>query len=103
MFNVKGISFYKGLDASEESYGGDIFKSYTLRYADNGHSIGQGLRSDVQLINADLSYELAHNLYIGAQFFWRNETFSDPTLDPLNISYFGGSLRYNINQFKNDL
>ncbi len=103
LFNVKGISFYKGLDIGEDSYGGDIFKSYTLRYADNGHSIGQGLRSDVQLINADLSYELAHNLYIGAQFFWRNETFSDPTLDPLNISYFGGSLRYNINQFKNDL
>lgn len=101
--NIRGFSFYKGLDEGEESYGGDIFKSYTLRYADTGHSIGQGLRSDVQLINADLSFELTHNLYIGTQFFWRNETFSDPTLGPLNVNYFGGSLRYNINHFKNDL
>lgn len=103
LLNIKGFQFYKGLDVDTESYGGDIFKPYTLRYADTGHSIGQGLRSDVQLISTDLSYELFHNLYIGAQFFWRNETFSDPSLDARKVSFIGGSLRYNINQFRNDL
>lgn len=103
MLNIRGFKFFKGLDTGEESYGGDIFKSYTLRYADNGHSIGQGLRSDVQLINADLSYELVHNLYLGIQFFWRNETYSNSTLAPFENKYIGGSLRYNINHFKNDL
>ena len=102
LFQGRYINYFKGADVGAESYGGDIFKSYRLRYADDGHSIGQGARSDVQLLDMELSYELFHNLYVGVQYLWRKEDIIVPNSAGNNINFVAGTIRYNINRFKND-
>ena len=102
LFQGRYINYFKGADVGAESYGGNIFKSYRLRYADDGHSIGQGVRSDVQLLDMELSYELFHNLYVGVQYLWRKEDIIVPNSAGNNINFVAGTIRYNINRFKND-
>ena len=102
--NAKYLYYQKGYDLDDQSYGGDIFKSYNLRYADDGHSIAQGMLSKVNLLAADLSYECYHNLFLELNLLWRQEAFSDENLPaPKDVFYIGGGIRYNIDSYQNDL
>ncbi len=91
----KGIFANKGLDRNmEDNNGGDIMKPYQTRNQEYGNAIGQGIGTDVGLIDLSFSYMLKHNLFIDLQQVFR-QTDSESQLFDLSTNYTMLTLRFN--------
>lgn len=55
-FKSYGVFLLKGYDSGVVSYGGDVYKSYTLREKEYGHVIGQGVTLRTVTLGTEISY-----------------------------------------------
>ncbi|WP_410222099.1 gliding motility protein RemB [Pedobacter sp.] len=76
-FDFQGQLLYAnyGLDGAGENYGKDIFKNYNTRVADYGNHIGQGLSTDLYIIQGKIAYLLnpKYNLKLELAGTYRQE------------------------------
>lgn len=76
-FDFQGQLLYAnyGLDGTGENYGKDIFKSYNTRVANYGNHIGQGLSTDLYMIQGKVAYLLnpKYNLKLELAGTYRQE------------------------------
>ncbi|MCJ0741488.1 gliding motility protein RemB [Pedobacter montanisoli] len=76
-FDFQGQLLYAnyGLDGTGENYGKDIFKNYNTRVADYGNHIGQGLSTDLYIIQGKIAYLLnpKYNLKLELAGTYRQE------------------------------
>lgn len=76
-FDFQGQLLYAnyGLDGTGENYGKDIFKDYTTRVANYGNHIGQGLSTDLYMIQGKVAYLLnpKYNLKLELAGTYRQE------------------------------
>ena len=80
---LEGKSFLwkRGYDTPGQNYGGDTWKPYTTRVAEYGNYIGQGNASVVRTLSLDISYMLAHNLYIDLNTTFRKDNSVNDAFD----------------------
>lgn len=66
--DAKLLSWTRGHDFLGDtiSYGGDPWKSYNTRRGDFGNEVGQGIETKVTFMQMNVTYMLAHNLYLEA-------------------------------------
>lgn len=93
--------FEYGEDTNTTNWGGNIMISYLNRERDYDNVTGQGIGTQTFLTGIDLSYELMHNLFIDLHYFFRKQ---DSELDSRNLTtnYFGGGVRMNIAQRRDE-
>ncbi len=91
-----------GEDIDSTNWGGNILLPNTDRQQDFNNEIAQGIGADINLFGLDLSYQLAHNVFIDFQYFNRKK---NSLLDVKNQSsnYIGGGIRINIRKQRIDL
>ena len=90
-----------GEDSPTEYWGNNILNSYNDRVQDFGNEIGQGIGTKTMIIGLDASYQIFHNTYIDAHFFYRKMDSDDNTLDN-TTNYIGGGVRMNIGKMRMD-
>jgi len=95
-FGKKGFDFAN----STVSYGGDIYKSYTLRNSDTGFSIADGNTVNIFIGNLQVGYLVnpATNLQLFGGFIYRRFQPTNPTSDfaSQNTTWFSFGLRTNL-------
>jgi len=79
-----------GLDTTGRDFGKDIYLSYDDHVSDYDNKIGQGLRTNLYMAKAELSYLInpAYNLNIYGGYLYRKETNKHYT-DDTSFVYFG--------------
>lgn len=85
----------KGEDADSISFGGNIIVSNTQRPGDFGHSLGQGLNSDVLYWSTTLQYEISSGLYADLRFLYRKKESESADLN-LSTNHFQLGIRLNM-------
>ena len=89
------ISAEYGEDPTNTNFGGNILLPNNTREMDFGNEIGQGINTQLAIVGLNLSYRLAHNVYLDANYFYRNNDSSQNDLD-LKTQYLGGGIRINL-------
>jgi len=91
-----------GTDNDGENVGHNIFADYLDRTIPEGseddrfgHRTGQGISNQLLIGQLSASYQLRHNVYLDADYIYRNRASEDPTLE-YTRNYVGLSLRVNI-------
>lgn len=91
-----------GTDNPGENVGHNLFANYldrtTPEGSDNdesGHQTGQGVSNQLLIGQLTASYQFRHNVYLDADYIYRNRTSEDPALE-YTRNYIGLSLRVNI-------
>ena len=81
----------KGEDGADSlSFGGDIIRPNTLRPGDYGHSIGQGIGTDLFIWNSSVTYHLSPGLNIDLQYLLRKKESEEPAKNlTTNLIQFG--------------
>ncbi|HZV70531.1 MAG TPA: capsule assembly Wzi family protein [Saprospiraceae bacterium] len=85
----------KGEDIDSISYGGDINVANIKRPADYGHTIGEGVATDIVFWTSSLQYELSPGLFVDLQYLLRKKT-SDILSRKLNTNLFQLGVRLNM-------
>lgn len=70
--NARAIYYKQGLDSASSNFGGNIFKNYTTRTADNGFKVGSGSKATCLNGFVQVSYELRENLFFEISLQHRN-------------------------------
>jgi len=97
--NVTLISFNKGEDftLSGDNYGGNILRDYSQRAKEYDNQIGQGRKIGGLITDVNISYMIAHNLFLDARMYYKiyskevNLTQRYPDTEWFNLG-----LRWNI-------
>ena len=64
----------KGEDALDSlSFGGDILVPNTLRPGDFGHTIAQGVTTDIVFWSTAITYEISSGLYVDLEYLYRTQ------------------------------
>jgi hypothetical protein len=86
-----------GRDSAASNWGNNPSISYLSRMQENNNFIGQGVRSNLLIIQLLWSYQLRHNMHVDVQFMYRQD---DSVLDQLdsNSLMIGLGLRWNISE-----
>jgi hypothetical protein len=89
-FEAKVIYIDRGEDYNSVSYGGDIFRSYTLREGEYGHEIGQGENHYIWYNELKVAYNVIPkmNLRAFASFAFRSDKSNQGT-ENLNLIQIG--------------
>ncbi len=90
-----------GEDDENFNYGSNLLLTYNDRIDNYGIEIGQGVNSTTLLAGVDLTYRLAHNIYIDLSYLYRTKDSEQDNLDRTD-TYFEGGIRMNIAPRKND-
>ncbi len=90
-----------GEDGPGENWGGDLLKSHNTREQSYDNEIGQGIAATTSLLGLDVTYGLAHNVFIDLHYFYRKKDSEDDKLDD-STQYFGGGVRINIGKQRMD-
>ena len=94
------VSSY-GEDGTDENWGSNLLLSYVRREQDYGNELGQGIHAKTILAGLEVSYMIRHNVYLDAQYFYRNKDSEDDSRDQ-QLQYFGGGIRVNIGKSRMD-
>jgi len=91
------IQAIKGLDSSSQTkhFGGNILTTYENRPYENGHTIGQGVKTVYSILFFNASYMMYHNMWIDARINVRTAK-SDLTTHSSNSSWIQLGLRMNL-------
>lgn len=84
-----------GEDGPDENWGGNPLKPNTTREQTYGNETTQGIFAKTTLFGLDVTYVLAHNVFLDLQYFSRKKDSENDGLDS-NTQYFGGGIRINI-------
>ncbi|MCB0552648.1 MAG: hypothetical protein KDD02_03775 [Phaeodactylibacter sp.] len=90
-----------GEDGPGQNWGGNLLLSHNNREQDFGNTIAQGIRANTSILGLDVSYMLAHNVFIDLQYFYRKKDSEDDKLD-LTTQYLGGGVRINVGKQRMD-
>ncbi len=85
----------KGLDDTENNFGGDIFKDYRTRNNDYGNTVAQGFASDLTIWDITFTYHLKHNLFIDLKQTYRKNRAAELNVDE-EMWYTNISIRLNM-------
>ena len=96
-FRATGTLLKYGADTNEHSMGNNVFRSYSLRYSDQGHSMLQGELHTVQYLKAEASYTFnsSTNLKAGLRAEYRTEL-------PLGVNYLNATVFIGTQLFKSN-
>lgn len=96
------ISANYGEDTDDSNVGSNVLLPSTSRSTpEYGNEIGQGVSTNTILFGLDISYRLAHNMYLDLNYFYRNKDSAENALD-LRTQYLGGGIRVNLNRVRMD-
>ena len=86
-----------GRDSATSNWGSNPSISYLTRMQENNNFVGQGLRSNLLILQLMWSYQLRHNMYVDLHLMYRQD---DSVLDQLdnNSLMIGLGLRWNISE-----
>ncbi|MEM6967151.1 MAG: hypothetical protein AAF573_20480 [Bacteroidota bacterium] len=90
-----------GEDTDNENWGSNILTDPRTRSQDFGNEIGQGVGTNTMILGLDASYQLFHNFYLEAHYFYRKMDSDDDDLDS-TTNYIGGGFRMNIGRTRMD-
>jgi hypothetical protein len=96
---MRYFNMLRGDDRDGLNWGGDPNLTYNSRPNEYGNFIGQGDRSQIQIVGAALNWQLAHNIFLDARIMWRHQNNNLDARD-LNNVMFGGGIR--VNQWHRD-
>ncbi|MCC6459320.1 MAG: hypothetical protein IT260_02545 [Saprospiraceae bacterium] len=83
-----------GDNPAGQNWGANPLLSNSIRQADYGNNIGQGLGANTTLLGLDASWTLYHNLFVDLHLLWRHKNSVDDTRD-LSTQVFSLGLRLN--------
>lgn len=95
------INAVSGEDDKDSNWGGNPLLPNSLRERQYENGIGQGIRADIALAGLDISYQLAHNVFIDLNYFYRKKKSEDP-LRSGTTQFLGGGIRINIGRQRMD-
>ena len=81
-----------GGDVNGLNYGRDWRRSYNSRILEYGNETGQGLATSIDLLHFDLSFNLAHNVFLDLRYLYRSEA----NTGELNTQYISTGIRVNM-------
>lgn len=84
-----------GEDGPGENWGSNLLLSHNIRQLEFGNAIGQGIGAQANIFGLDLSYMLAHNVFLDLHYFYRKKDSQDDKLDS-TTRFFGGGVRINV-------
>lgn len=87
-----------GADIDGQNFGQDWRRSYKSRIAEYGVATGQGDPTSVQIIGLDLSYQLAHQVFLDLHYFYRNREGNGALKD----QFISSGIRVNMDKFRAD-
>lgn len=90
-----------GEDGNNTNWGGNILLSSRRIQQTYGNEIGQGVKTSIDILGVDLSYQLFHNVFLDVQYFQRRKDSADNTRDRTD-RYAGGGLRVNLANWRQD-
>ena len=91
-----------GEDERETNVGNNILLPSNNRTTEEyGNEIGQGISTKTLLFSFDVSYRLAHNVYLDLNYFYRNKNSVSDPLD-LRTQYLGAGVRINLDRIRLD-
>lgn len=95
------INATAGEDADSTNWGGNLLLPNDDREQNFNNETAQGVTADISLFGIDLSYQLAHNLFLELHYFNRVKN-SVLDIKDQNDQYFGGGIRMNIGRRRLD-
>ena len=101
VFDGRMLLMNYGEDTAAQNWGSNILTTHNSRVQEFGNEIGQGVGAKTLIIGLDASYQIYHNMYIDAHFFYRKMDSDDDTLDA-TTNYLGGGFRMNIGKMRMD-
>lgn len=84
-----------GRDTANTNWGSNIYESYRTRTADDGVFIGQGVNTNIFLLNFSASYMLFHNCFADLNVMYRKENSVIDSYD-YNSFFISGGIRVNL-------
>lgn len=84
-----------GEDVDTTNYGGNIRLPNTTREMDFDNAIGQGIGATTTILGLDISYQLAHNVFVDLHYFYRKKDSEDDLRDK-TTQFISGGFRVNI-------
>ncbi len=90
-----------GEDAPGLNWGNNILLDHDTRVQDYGNDTGQGVGATIALAGLDVSYLLAHNVFLDVQYFYRKKTSDDPVRNN-SLQYIGAGVRVNLARLRMD-
>ncbi|MCB0633936.1 MAG: hypothetical protein KDD15_29600, partial [Lewinella sp.] len=96
-----GASFGEDIQGETNVGSNLLLPSDEKTMPDYGNEIGQGIPAQTLLFGFDLSYRLAHNMYLDINYFYRNKDSDNNSLD-LRTQYLGGGVRINLDRPRMD-
>ncbi len=92
---LKLIVAQSGGDRDSTNWGGNVLLDDRTREQDYGNELGQGVPTDLLIVDAVASYQLWHNVFADLRYLQRTRTANEVALDEDNrFASFG--LRWNI-------
>ncbi len=88
------VHAYYGADTSESNWGGNIFLDYKTYEKELGNKVGQGVRTNLLIAEAWLSYHFRHNLFLDLDCRYRRK--SSNIIKDENDLYVGLAVRLNL-------
>ena len=101
LIETRLIHAAQGLDDRNTNWGSNLIRTYNTREQEYGNEIGQGIQATTLLFGLDLSYQIRHNLFLEAEYFYRRRD-SDRAEFEQQVQYFGGGVRMNIGRQRMD-
>lgn len=95
------INAYKGEDAYDLDYGGNILIPNSQKVSQDGNELLQGVFTQTQFYALDISYQLSHNLFLDLHVLLRDRASESPDY-VRKTNYFGGGVRLNMGQARMD-
>jgi len=90
-----------GEDGPGENWGANILKNNYQFQREYGNFIGQGVAAQTSLLGFDLSYRLAHNVFIDLQYFYRRKDSAEDARDQKS-RFISAGVRVNMGKMRMD-
>jgi hypothetical protein len=93
--DVRLFSAVQGMDSAGVNLGGNIFRDYTTRIGDYGHTFLQGYQRNWFMMQSGISWQWRPNIWLDFTYIYRKEEFEDPSRIDTNTSIIQMGIRVN--------
>jgi hypothetical protein len=90
-----------GEDGPSDNWGSNILLNNYRFQQEYGNVIGQGIAAQTSLLGIDLSYHLAHNVFLDLQYFYRRKDSADNARDQ-KAQFISAGVRVNMGKIRLD-
>lgn len=88
-----------GTDTPNTNWGSNLLLPNNTRTQEYGNQIGQGIPTSIQIAGIDVSYALAHYVYLDLQYFYRSRILDQQQRVE---TFFNGGIRMNLPFWRQD-